>query len=68
MQNPNDYRQWPNVLALNDQIKAMGLKLSQAVDQNEIMHLRHQLNRLISKRYDQVQFNKELFYSQKEAA
>ncbi len=68
MNNQDNYRQWPNLIKINEDIKTLGIKLSQTIDENEIMSLRHRLNSLISQRFDQTQFNKEQFYFQKGVA
>ena len=61
MQNQNDYRQWPNVLALNDKIKAIEAKIAECANPQTRLNLRFELGQLLSKRYDQIQFNKEMF-------
>ncbi|NJO48180.1 MAG: hypothetical protein HC840_00530 [Leptolyngbyaceae cyanobacterium RM2_2_4] len=55
-----DYRQWPNVLAINAKIDALEQKLSQTESENVRMNLRRELHSLVSKKYDQIQFNKEM--------
>lgn len=62
MKQQDEYRKWPNVKAIEYEIQKIGLKLGQALDENEIMALRYKLNRLVSQRYDQIQFNKELYF------
>lgn len=66
--HPNDYRQWPNILALNEKIEAVGLKLADADDQWIIMGLRLEMAKLQDQKYDQIQFNKVMFYSETKAA
>lgn len=61
MQNQNDYRQWPNVLALNAKIEAIEVKIAECKDERQRISLRHEWAALLSKRYDQIQFNKEMF-------
>lgn len=61
-----DYRQWPNILALNEKIKAVGLKIADATDSYQIMALRLELARLNSQKYDQIQLNKIMFRSETE--
>ena len=60
MQNPNDYRQWPNVLAINAEIKEVGLKIAKALDTYEYVALKQKQCELLAKRYDQIQFNKAM--------
>lgn len=69
--HPMDYRQWPNILALNDKIAIVSLKLAEASDSYRIMALRLELGRLNDQKYDQIQYNKIMFRSgtdQKKAA
>lgn len=63
MQN-QDYRQWPNILSINAEIEAVGLKIADAVDQYEILALRQKMAQLQSKKYDQIQLNKIMFRSE----
>lgn len=66
MQNQNDYRQWPNILAINAKIEAMGLKLAKAIEPHEIMACRLEIARLNSQKYDQIQLNKIMFRTETE--
>jgi hypothetical protein len=61
MQNQNDCREWPNVLALNEKIRAVEAKISDCTDMRQRMSLRQEWSELLSKRYDQIQFNKEMY-------
>ena len=67
MDSQNDYRQWPNVLALNAKIQDVDAKIEASENENERMALKRQRAELISKRYDQIQFNKELFNNSEKA-
>jgi hypothetical protein len=55
-----DYRLWSNVLDINEQISTIERKIEQCHDQIQRLNLRQELGRLLSKRYDQIQFNKEI--------
>lgn len=59
MQNSN-YRTWPNIVAIENEIKAVEVKIEQATDERDLINLKNKRAQLVSKRYDQLQFNKAM--------
>lgn len=62
-----DVRLWPNVLALNEQIFVLNQKIEACQVEAERITLRQKRDALVSKRYDQIQFNKEMFKNETKA-
>lgn len=65
MQNDN-YRQWPNILDLDAKIKALEDQLELLEDEDKRFSIKHRIFALVSRRYDQIQFNKEVYKKLKE--
>lgn len=60
MRQQLDPRLWPNVLALNEAIFVLDRKIEACEVERERMYLKNKRHELASKRYDQIQFNKEM--------
>lgn len=59
----DDYRLWPNILTLNERIFALNVKIETCEVETERIALKLVRDSLVSQRFDQLQINKELFYS-----